>query len=132
MRQALLAGVILLAAGFRAFLYESSTTTVLTNYFQPDAFEKLNQQDNEPLTIAYALTVTSCNVSSSTFLDGFAVVSQSLKTLSWSHNTSYSYQLYAFVHPLAVESCPRLILYSFSIRVSFSRVNLNMIKSMSI
>lgn len=64
--------------------------------------------------IAYAVSVTSCKLSSN-LLDGGAVLHQSIRLAS--ANSSYGYQMIAFVHPDATECAPHFLNLGYDVQI---------------
>jgi len=71
-------------------------------------------------TVAYAISITGCGDGSEPFIDGGAVLKQSIH-LSSIHNpeskSKYSYKMYAIIHPSAVNCSAQLADYGYTILV---------------
>lgn len=78
--------------------------------------------------IAYAVSVTGCNLTSNpTLLDGAAVVHQSIRLAS--ANSSYGYHMIAFVHPDAAACTPYLSHLGYEIQVRDTPFNISAIRN---
>ena len=83
-----------------------------------------NQQ--EKATIAYAITVTDCQVGTTLF-DGAAVLMHSIQLVSQS--SKYGYQFYAFLHPDGQACAPLLSHLGYEVQIRPSPVNLTDIRN---
>jgi hypothetical protein len=78
--------------------------------------------------IAYAVSITKCELSSNwNLLDSGAVLHQSIRLAS--ANSSYGYQMLAFVHPDATECAPHLAKLGYDVQVRDTPFNESAIQS---
>jgi hypothetical protein len=82
--------------------------------------------------IAYAISITSCPVNTTTVFDGPAILSHSIHRVSIRHNSTlskYDYSLYAFVHPEATNCTHFLEILGYNVIIRDLPFNLNDIQS---
>eukprot|EP00527_Entomoneis_sp_CCMP2396_P008626 CAMPEP_0198155024 /NCGR_PEP_ID=MMETSP1443-20131203/68917_1 /TAXON_ID=186043 /ORGANISM="Entomoneis sp., Strain CCMP2396" /LENGTH=421 /DNA_ID=CAMNT_0043821753 /DNA_START=262 /DNA_END=1528 /DNA_ORIENTATION=+ len=92
-------------------------------------------QQSTPVRIAYAISITHCNLKKSLdyikVTDGPAVLAHSIHLNSVQHAESkskYDYQLYAFVHPEATNCSTYLSDYNYTVKVLDTPFDVSMIK----
>ena len=117
-----------LALWYQYYLRSTSQQSASMTSPALSASELMQHQTMSKKSIAYAISVTSCPINETgAILDGPAVLSHSIHQVHTDSN--YEYQLYAFVHPVALSCMIPLKLLGFTTLVRKLPIDVREIQS---
>ena len=109
---------------------QPSASTMVSPLSTSELFQVQRTHGERKKTIAYAISVTSCQSNQTgTVLDGPAVLSHSIHQVH--EGSIYQYQLYAFVHPNAIPCATSLRLLGFQTLIRNVPIDVQQIQTAS-